>query len=362
KLIKHQMIYVKKKKKNMSCSRIKSLEKLRFEGAIGEKRIIQDVNKFNEVNDALTELAYSKYGVGNNKLKLFSTEPKYVKNLDGSLRYILRVEPNEQLFNILQSSITNKDILELLDKNKTKGLGAISDIINLFNDVPELAEIGNYEEYSEYLDSIYPDTTVKDIVFHGTAELNEIDEFKTMKGRTYFSDNPAASQYAAWDEFNRQQNDPETGTNARVIPAIVNLTNPKRLDGVEFKETEKNYPENDGVYSTNTIDPLGGNELQIAVFNSNQVHILGNKADIEGFRAYNKSAKESKPKQLRLFELLDESEQEKFIIDELDTNTADQTQSKESEQGSLNEFMLFNNQDQDSYTAVDVLENIIRSE
>lgn len=34
----------------------------------------------------------------------------------------------------------------------------------------ELAKIGTKEQYSEYLNSIFPDSKFKDIVFHGTSK------------------------------------------------------------------------------------------------------------------------------------------------------------------------------------------------
>lgn len=40
---------------------------------------------------------------------------------------------------------------------------------------PALKEIGTTEQYSEYVDSIFPDSTVKNILYHGTR--NEFDEF-----------------------------------------------------------------------------------------------------------------------------------------------------------------------------------------
>ncbi len=38
----------------------------------------------------------------------------------------------------------------------------------VFNENPELANIGTIEQYSQYLDTIFPDSKVKDIVYHGS--------------------------------------------------------------------------------------------------------------------------------------------------------------------------------------------------
>ncbi|MCX6795485.1 MAG: hypothetical protein NT165_02025 [Candidatus Falkowbacteria bacterium] len=39
----------------------------------------------------------------------------------------------------------------------------------VFEQNPELAKIGTIEQYSQYLDTIFPDSKIKDIVYHGTS-------------------------------------------------------------------------------------------------------------------------------------------------------------------------------------------------
>lgn len=45
----------------------------------------------------------------------------------------------------------------------------------VFEQYPELSEIGTKEQYSEYLNSVFPDSKVRDILYHGTK--NNFDEF-----------------------------------------------------------------------------------------------------------------------------------------------------------------------------------------
>ena len=52
-------------------------------------------------------------------------------------------------------------------------------VAELFDSNPELSEIGTTEQYSAYLDSIFPDSQVKDILYHGT--FNKFDKFKNTK-------------------------------------------------------------------------------------------------------------------------------------------------------------------------------------
>jgi transcriptional regulator with XRE-family HTH domain len=159
----------------------------------------------------------------------------------------------------------------------------------VFNSVPELASIGTPEQYSQYLDTIFPNSEVKDVVYHGTGESTKIESFKARDGRIYFSDNLTASQYANWDEFNRAQDDPFSNPKAQVVPAIINLENAVTLDGVDFKETETNK-EGDGIIGLNVKDPLGGIETQYVVRDASQVHVLGSNKDVQDFKKFVESS------------------------------------------------------------------------
>ena len=184
----------------------------------------------------------------------------------------------------IPKEVVNEDdsILYNVDKPYKEGVKEV------FKTAPELARIGTPEQYSQYLDTIFPQSGVKDIVYHGTGFPDTVTKFK---GRTYFSNLYIASEYAAWDERMRQEyafseGKPDVKSKAQVIPAVINLTNPIYLDKVNFKETEKEYPGHDGIYAENTIDPLTGNELQIVVFDSKNTHVLGSPQDIEGFKDF----------------------------------------------------------------------------
>ena len=51
---------------------------------------------------------------------------------------------------------------------------------DLFNSVPELSEIGTPEQYSDYLDTIFPESENKDIWYHATnVEPSIITRFKS---------------------------------------------------------------------------------------------------------------------------------------------------------------------------------------
>jgi len=139
--------------------------------------------------------------------------------------------------------------------------------------------------YSQYLDTIFPDSQVKDIVYHGTASSEKIEKLRTQNDRIYFSDKTTASQYASWDQDNRQQFEPGAPTKLQVISAVINLQNPILLNNVSFKETETDK-RGDGIIGTNIIDPLGGIENQIVVRDASQAIVLGSKEDLKGFKNF----------------------------------------------------------------------------
>jgi hypothetical protein len=174
----------------------------------------------------------------------------------------------------------------LLSTQQQASVGEVKEgVQEIFESNPELATIGTPEQYSQYLDTIFPDSKVKDILYHGTASPNTIEKLQPQNDRIYFSDNLTAARYASWDQDNRVQFEPGSQTKLQVIPAIINLTNPVKLSDVNFKETETNK-EGDGIIGTNIEDPLGGRENQIVVRNADQVYELGTKQDLEGFKKF----------------------------------------------------------------------------
>lgn len=94
----------------MGCPiKTKTLDFLKDNKAIGEKRVILDYNKFNELNDTLTQLALDKYNVGLRGEKLFTSTSNYIKLPDGNIKYIVRAEVNDKLFDSLQEAVDNYD-------------------------------------------------------------------------------------------------------------------------------------------------------------------------------------------------------------------------------------------------------------
>ena len=151
---------------------------------------------------------------------------------------------------------------------------------------PELNNIGTLEQYNEYLNTIFPNSKVKDIVYHNSP--NKIEKFRDTLFGTYFSYSPI-----------------QTGAHGNIIhKALLNVQNPlvkpKPEDSSEIKNVYnkdyRNYnnstslsPEGipeykyDASIETSTVTKDG---VQIRVRTPEQIHILGSKQDIQNFKNY----------------------------------------------------------------------------
>jgi len=125
--------------------------------------------------------------------------------------------------------------------------------------------------YSEYLDTIFPDSKVKDIVYHKTDKI--FDKFKKQELAFYFTSS---------------NTDNYTGVKyGQFLPSILNIKNPDKvvnknnyIRGRDNFQIENN---NDGIIMSSFI-PDGINWY--VVFEPEQIHILGSKQDIKGFKEF----------------------------------------------------------------------------
>jgi hypothetical protein len=133
--------------------------------------------------------------------------------------------------------------------------------------------------YSQYLDGIFPDSKVKDIVYHGTDFSKDLIDFKTDRGGIFLASTPIYASY-----FSKEEN---------AYPALVDFKNSyqaKQLtDNIGKEEVNqiklKGY---DSVVGKGGISKMKQhqNDLEFIAFSSKQVHILGTQKDIEGFKTF----------------------------------------------------------------------------
>jgi hypothetical protein len=193
-------------------------------------------------------------------------------------------------------------------------------VAELFESNPELVNIGTQEQYSQYLDTIFPDSKVKDIVYHRTN--NVFDKFDKSK----FKEATYQAEFGEGFYFSSGKENTIFGKN--LISVIVNLKNPlsfnsakdfgdkitsnyiqdlsKNKDGIisgyEFLDLEEKGISESSVkvgeneYLINGIYIVPADQYnQYVVFEPEQIHILGNKQDIEGFKKFveNKSEEQT---------------------------------------------------------------------
>lgn len=135
----------------------------------------------------------------------------------------------------------------------------------VFESNPELASIGTPEQYSQYLNTIFPDSKVKDIVYHGTP--NDFELF-------YEGDNTVI-------HFSKNKKDAEHFSEGyRIITAVLNMTNPV------ISKTDYDNLSQEDFDKFNKQESIIAAGFEYVVKKNNQIHILSSKQDIQGFKEF----------------------------------------------------------------------------
>jgi hypothetical protein len=189
-----------------------------------------------------------------------------------------------------------------------------------------LREIGTDQDYLEYLETIFPESKIKQIMFHKT-NAEKFEEFKlSYLGGAYFS----------FYDMQNGKNLPKFLRNIltrlmkqRTLLAKVNVKNPliinrknakiimkktglltqsvsalrkhfdlseydsilgypnERKDRGELDEVKQSLDNGGDIeVDLSHIDPKHRDIIELAIFNPKDIHILGSRADIAGFRNY----------------------------------------------------------------------------
>ena len=85
----------------------------------------------------------------------------------------------------------------------------------LFDSNPDLASVGTPQQYSAYLDTIFTDSQVKDIVYHGTDLGKDVITFKTDRGGIFLASTPIYASYFSKDD--------------NAYPALINFNSPLQI-------------------------------------------------------------------------------------------------------------------------------------
>lgn len=206
----------------------------------------------------------------------------------------------------------------IIPENKVEKVQVKEGVDFVFDQNPELASIGTKEQYTYYIETIFPDSKFREIVYHNSDAEFKNEGFKPMKpnfdtlnsieGVYNFSSNRAFAQ--------------QYGINTYAV--VLDIHNPiedvssgeyfddmdKPLSEALFKigkQTKKNplAPEHDEkLKNTDAVinrilgegymekHPRTGKEwgmppqTVVSVFHDNQIHILGSLSDVQGFREF----------------------------------------------------------------------------
>lgn len=179
----------------------------------------------------------------------------------------------------LEKKISDLEIIKEEPKIK-KGVDFV------FEQHSELEKIGSKEEYSRYLDSIFPESKVRDIVYHGGLE-----ERTSWRNNQHFGTKGAALHRAEFIKQVRARLD----LKPFLYPVLLNIINIKRVEDADYvwesvvNEAEKEKY-NGLVYINNQEDK---NVDSYVVFDPENIHILGSEKDLENFKKFVESKKQN---------------------------------------------------------------------
>lgn len=216
------------------------------------------------------------------------------------------------IFDYLENIKNSESTYSNLEINTQFKNASIKDgVKQLFENNPELANIGTPEQYSQYLDTIFPDSKVKDIVYNASNYNSQIPDNTVYKVGLFLS-----NQIEYVKNFAKQNN--KKFINALIINSknikytdkegiqsigrnkeIGSILDYNDLDYIDYLVEEEKLSRDEAfkIVTKETFDTLQYNETEFStkdkygfvgneyvVFEPEQIHILGSKQDIEGFK------------------------------------------------------------------------------
>lgn len=166
----------------------------------------------------------------------------------------------------------------------------IKGIEDIYNNKKDISSIGSLQQYNDYIKSIFPNTTLKEVVYHYT-DAKEFDTFR-KKGDSDYKNRKELYGWGTTDNgifFTKKSIASNYGN--REVPAILNTTktvsndfHKKEIGTITDSEKEQYIKE--GVDGIIQEDIPGKTGREIVVFEPSQVHILGNANDVKRFKEW----------------------------------------------------------------------------
>lgn len=183
-----------------------------------------------------------------------------------------------------------RDAYEKEKKSLKKG------VLELFDSNSELSKIGTPEQYSQYLNTIFPNSKVKDIVYHGTNRKFEQFNKDFLASRDAYKNASSLGFYFTTSKSLAEKYLPKIDIdpfglgekiidveNATIIKAMLNIKNPIKISEEVFGNIQSDIKKQD---FQKDIDSLSVDNYTFSVFEPEQIHILGSKQDVEGFKEF----------------------------------------------------------------------------
>lgn len=228
------------------------------------------------------------------------------------------------------------------DLSNNKDVKIQENISSVFKDNPELSKIGTEQEYANYLNTIFPNSKIKDVLHHWSIGPNISNNFgqdilNRVKG-IWLSKNPSHWQNLINNKAKRLgQKEVKSNwviINSKNVWVSSTITSPNNSEFPSGYNTIAAYNEAPNNYQGNlksefnTID-----DFELVVKDNNQIHILGSTQDINGFKKYQESTTEKVSKVETPLDIkenipniagkLDKTNLTSVIEDKLEENTQD---------------------------------------
>jgi hypothetical protein len=198
--------------------------------------------------------------------------PGTVEGLDTQLAEV-QAEAGELVAdaeNEIDTTVRENDVLRVqqetgkIEKNNTVKKG----VDFVFEQYSELAQIGTASEYSEYLDTIFPQSKIKDIVYHGLPYIENKND--------YFRD--GGEDIRTWNFFykNRER---ALSVGDSTYCVVINSSADYYSGEVEYKGSPTCKTHDSAI-----VIEQGGDEF--VVKSKTQIYILGSEKDILGFKQF----------------------------------------------------------------------------
>jgi hypothetical protein len=170
------------------------------------------------------------------------------------------------------------------------------DINFVFEENPDLITIGTKEQYEKYLETIFPESKVKDIVYHRGPEKIERfyrSKIKNRNGKRFY--------FSPFNTYRYGQQVTQALLNIKnlAIPYDdnfldeVNKKHPEYTEGKSkwFHLPAQIYVDADKYGYDGVADLDGSSNDEYSVYSPDQIHVLGSKKDIKCFKKHVQKSK-----------------------------------------------------------------------